>query len=69
MDDASLARLRHVSEGLTLEQRHHLKAIVESKAEVLSVTLCRTLVDLGFVRPDGETFSATEDGHYVASLF
>ena len=69
MDDASLARLRHLSEGLTLEQRHHLKVIVETNAEVLSVTLCRTLVELGLVRPDGDSFSATEDGHYVASLF
>ena len=69
MDDANAARLRYVYDGLTIEQRHHLKVIVEDKAEVLSVTLCRTLVDLGLVRPDGETFSATEDGHYVASLF
>ena len=69
MDDATLTRLRSVYDNLSLVQRHHLKVIVESKAEVLSVTLCRTLVDLGLVRPDGETFSATEDGHYVASLF
>jgi hypothetical protein len=48
--------------GLTYAQRHHLKVIVESKPEVLSVTLCGTLVDLGLVRPDGERFSATEEG-------
>ena len=69
MDDANAARLRYVYDGLTIEQRHHLKVIVEDKAEVLSVTLCRTLVELGLVRPDGDSFSATEDGHYVASLF
>jgi len=69
MDNASLARLRQVFEGLTLVQRHHLMAIVNSKAEVLSVTLCKTLVVLGLVRQVGETYIATEDGCYVASLF
>ena len=69
MDNATMARLRSVYDGLSLVQRHHLKVIVESKAEVLSVTLCRTLVDLGLVLPDGDSFSATEDGRYVASLF
>jgi hypothetical protein len=44
MDNANLARLRHVYEGLTFDQRHHLKVIVEDKAEVLSVT---ALPDLG----------------------
>ena len=69
MDIATLTRLRSVYDSLTPTQRHHLKVIVESKAEVLSVTLCRTLVELGLVRPDGDSFSATEDGRYVASLF
>ena len=69
VDDATLVRLHSVYDGLSLVQRHHLKVIVESKAEVLSVTLCRTLVDLGLVRADGETFIATEDGRYVAMLF
>ena len=69
MDDATLTRLRSVYDNLSLVQRHHLKVIVEDKAEVLSVTLCRTLVELGLVRPDGDSFSATEDGHYVASLY
>jgi hypothetical protein len=55
--------------GMTYAQRHHLKVIVESKPEVLSVTLCATLVDLGLVRVDGKSFTATEDGRYVASLF
>jgi len=69
VDDATLARLHSVYDGLSLVQRHHLKVIVESKAEVLSVTLCRTLADLGLVRSDGDSFSATEDGRYVASLY
>jgi len=69
VDDATLARLHSVYDGLSLVQRHHLKVIVESKAEVLSVTLCRTLVELGLVRPDGESFIATEDGRYIANLF
>ncbi len=69
MDNATLTRLRSVYDSLSPVQRHHLKVIVESKAEVLSVTLCRTLVELGLVRPDGESFTATEDGHYVASLY
>jgi hypothetical protein len=69
MDDATLTRLRSVYDNLSLVQRHHLKVIVESKAEVLSVTLCRTLVDLDLVLPDGETFAATEDGRYIASLY
>ena len=64
-----MTRLRSVYNGLSLVQRHHLIVIVESRPEVLSVTLCRTLVELGLVRPDGDSFSATEDGHYVASLF
>ena len=49
-------------ERLMIVPRHHLKVIVESNAEVLSVTLCRTLVDLALVRPDGDSFSATKDG-------
>ena len=69
MDNATMAKLRSVYNGLSLVQRHHLKVIVEDKAEVLSVTLCRTLVDLGLVRPDGESFIATEDGRYIANLF
>jgi|KBSSwiStaDraftv2_1062776.scaffolds.fasta_scaffold534107_2 hypothetical protein len=32
MDDANAARLRYVYDGLTIEQRHHLKVIVEDKA-------------------------------------
>jgi len=67
--NADLIRLRSVHQGLTLGQRRYLKTIVESKPEVLSGTLCDTLVDLGLVRPDGDSFSATEDGRYVASLF
>jgi hypothetical protein len=55
--------------GLTYAQRDHLKVIVESRPEVLSVTLCGFLVDLGLARVDGESFTATEDGRYVASLF
>ena len=69
MDDANAARLRYVYDGLTIEQRHHLKVIVEDKAEVLSVTLCKTLVVLSLVRQVGGNFIATEDGRYVASLF
>ena len=69
MDDANAARLRYVYDGLTIEQRHHLKAIVEDKAEVLSVTLCKTLVVLSLVRQVGGNFIATEDGRYVASLY
>ena len=69
MDDANAARLRYVCDGLTIEQRHHLKAIVEDKAEVLSVTLCKTLVVLSLVHQVGGNFIATEDGRYVASLF
>jgi len=69
MYDANAARLRYVYDGLTIEQRHHLKVIVESRPEVLSVTLCGFLVDLGLARVDGESFTATEDGRYVASLF
>ena len=40
MDDATLTRLRSVYDNLSLVQRHHLKVIVESQPEVLSVTLC-----------------------------
>ena len=69
MDSATVARLRSVYNGLSLDQRHHLKVIVEDKAEVLSVTLCRTLVVLGLVRPDGESFIASDDGRYVATLY
>ena len=69
MDDANAARLRYVYDGLTIEQRHHLKAIVEDKAEVLGVTLCKTLVVLSLVHQVGRKFIATEDGRYVASLF
>jgi hypothetical protein len=69
MDDANAARLRYVYDGLTIEQRHHLKVIVEDKAEVLSVTLCKTLVVLSLVRQVGGNFIATEDGRYVASLY
>ena len=69
VDDATLARLHSVYDGLSLDQRHHLKVIVESKPEVLSVTCCRSLLGLGLVRPDGDSFSATEDGRYIASLF
>jgi hypothetical protein len=64
-----MARLRSVYDGLLPVQRHHLKVIVESRPEVLSVTLCQTLVVLGLVRPDGESFIATEDGRYIANLF
>ena len=64
-----MARLRSVYVGLTYAQRDHLKVIVESRPEVLSgVTLCRFLVDLGLARVDGESFTATEDGRYVASI-
>jgi len=69
MDDANAARLRYVYDGLTIEQRHHLKVIVEDKAEVLSVTLCKTLVVLSLVRQVGGTFIATEDGCHVAGLY
>ena len=69
MDDANAARLRYVYDGLTIEQRHHLKVIVEDKAEVLSVTLCKTLAVLSLVRQVGGNFIATEDGRYVASLY
>ena len=69
MDDENAARLRYVYDGLTIEQRHHLKVIVEDKAEVLSVRLCKTLVVLSLVRQIGEKFIATEDGRYVANLF
>ena len=69
MDDATLAGLHSVYDGLSLDQRHHLKVIVESRSEVLSVTCCRSLVGLGLVRPDEDSFSATEDGRYIASLF
>ena len=69
VDDATLARLHSVYDGLSLDQRHHLKVIVESRPEVLSVTLCGFLVDLGLARVDGESFTATDDGRYVASLF
>ena len=69
MDDANAARLRYVYDGLTIEQRHHLKVIVEDKAEVLSVTLCKTLVVLSLVRQVGGTFVATEDGCHVAGLY
>ena len=64
-----MSRLRSVYVGLTYAQRDHLKVIVESRPEVLSVTLCGFLVDLGLARVDGESFTATEDGRYVASLF
>ena len=69
MDIATLTRLRSVYDSLTPTQRHHLKVIVESKAEVLSVTLCKTLVVLSLVRQVGGNFIATEDGRYVASLY
>jgi len=69
MDSATVARLRSVYNGLSLDQRHHLKVIVEDKAEVLSVTLCKTLVVLSLVRQVGGNFIATEDGRYVASLY
>ena len=68
MDNATLARLRSVHQGLTLGQRHYLKVIVESSPEVLGRDLCETLVDLGLVRRDGESFIATEAGRYVATL-
>ena len=68
MDNETLARLRSVYQGLTLGQRHYLKVIVESSPEVLGLDLCETLVDLGLVRPDGESLTATEEGRYVASL-
>ena len=64
-----MARLRSVYVGLTYAQRDHLKVIVESRPEVLSVTLCGFLVDLGLARVDGESFTATEDGRYIASLY
>ena len=69
VDDATLARLHSVYDGLSLVQRHHLKVIVEDKAEVLSVTLCKTLVVLSLVRQVGGTFIATEDGCHVAGLY
>ena len=69
VDIATMARLRSMYVGLTYAQRDHLKVIVESRPEVLSVTLCGFLVDLGLARVDGESFTATEDGRYVASLF
>ena len=69
MDIETSARLSSVCGGLTIVQRHHLKVIVESKAEVLSVTLCKTLVVLSLVRQVGGNFIATEDGRYVASLY
>ena len=68
MDNETLARLRSVYQGLTLGQRHYLKVIVESSPEVLGLDLCETLVDLGLVRPDGDSFIATEAGRYVATL-
>ena len=68
MDNETLARLRSVYQGLTLGQRHYLKVIVEFSPEVLGLDLCETLVDLGLVRPDGESLTATEEGRYVASL-
>ena len=69
VDIATMARLRSVYVGLTYAQRDHLKVIVEDKAEVLSVTLCKTLAVLSLVRQVGGNFIATEDGRYVASLY
>ena len=68
MDTTTLARLRDVFMGLTLAQRHNLKAVVEAKPQQLSTPVCESLIDLGLVRRDGDALIATEDGRYVASL-
>lgn len=65
----TLARLRNVFYGLTLAQRRNLKAIVKAEAQQLSTPVCESLIDLGLAGREGDTLTATEDGHYIASLF
>ena len=73
MKIAELARLRGIYQGLSLAQRAQLLAIVHCDKPPMTTPVCESLVALGLVRLDGDeywnSYVATEDGRYIASLF
>jgi hypothetical protein len=64
----TLARLRGIYHVLTVEQRRQLTAIVQCQRQQINAQICESLVNLDLARVEGNTFIATEDGRYVASL-
>jgi hypothetical protein len=65
----NLARLRSIYLGMTLMQRQQLKVIVGGVSHSLNTRLTEDLIGLGLVLWEEDEIVATEDAHYVASLF
>jgi hypothetical protein len=54
---------------MTPAQRQYLKLIVEAGSHPLNTPVIGDLIALGLARREGQKVVATDDGHYVASLF
>ena len=69
MKITTLAHLRTICLGMTPAQREYLKSIVETGSHPLNSPVLWDLIALGLARQEGQKVVATEDGHYVATLF
>ncbi|HYK12457.1 MAG TPA: hypothetical protein VEW70_00590 [Burkholderiales bacterium] len=67
--DKLLAELRVTFEGMTIEQRRHLKIIIGLLDDPLDAAVAGTLVELGLVIRAGDTYCATSAGGYVSRLY
>jgi hypothetical protein len=56
-------------DGLTLQQRRHLKIISGLLDDLIDAHVAGTLVDLGLVVQAGDTYCLTPAGAYIARQY